>query len=61
MDAYEDAPAYAAGLRNGDIITTVDGTDITGLDLTSTVALIKGDKGTSVHLDAIRDETAFFR
>lgn len=59
MDAYEDAPAYAAGLRNGDIITTVDGTDITGLDLTSTVALIKGDKGTSVHLDAIRDETAF--
>ena len=58
MDAYEDAPAYAAGLRNGDIITTVDGTDITGLDLTSTVALIKGDKGTSVHLDAIRDETA---
>ena len=55
MDAYEDAPAYAAGLRNGDIITTVDGTDITGLDLTSTVALIKGDKGTSVHLDAIRE------
>ena len=59
IDAYEDAPAYAAGLRNGDKITTVDGTDITDMDLSSAVALIKGDKGTSVHLDAIRDETAF--
>ncbi len=59
IDAYEDAPAYAAGLRNGDKITTVDGTDITDMDLSSAVALIKGEKGTSVHLDAIRDETAF--
>ena len=56
IDAYEDAPAYAAGLRNGDKITTVDGTDITDMDLSSAVALIKGEKGTSVHLDAVRDE-----
>lgn len=41
IDAYEDAPAYAAGLRNGDKITTVDGTDITDMDLSSAVALIK--------------------
>lgn len=59
IDAYEDAPAYAAGLRNGDKITTVDGTDITGMDLSSAVALIKGEKGTSVHLDAVRDDAAF--
>lgn len=59
IDAYEDAPAYAAGLRNGDKITTVDGTDITDMDLSSAVALIKGEKGTSVHLDAVRDDAAF--
>ena len=40
-------------------ITTVDGTDITDMDLSSAVALIKGEKGTSVHLDAVRDDAAF--
>ena len=58
-DAVDAITASLAGLRNGDKITTVDGTDITDMDLSSAVALIKGDKGTSVHLDAIRDETAF--
>lgn len=55
-EAYEDAPAYMAGIRDGDCVTKVDGRDITGMDLSSAVALIKGDKGTSVELEIRRGE-----
>ncbi|MDD3240352.1 MAG: S41 family peptidase [Lachnospira sp.] len=55
IDAYEDAPAYQAGIRNGDLIIKVDGTDIREMDLSSGVALIKGDQGTTVNLEVLRD------
>lgn len=58
-DAYENAPAYEAGIRDGDRVAKVDGQDITDMDLTSAVALIKGDKGTSVHLEVLRDKSTF--
>ena len=32
-EAYEDAPAYKAGIRNGDKVTEVNGEDITGYDI----------------------------
>lgn len=61
-EAYEDAPAYKAGIRDGDCVTKVDGRDITGMDLSSAVALIKGDKGTSVELEVRRGgETLNFK
>ena len=53
-DPYEDAPAYKAGIRKGDCVVKVDGTDITDMDLSSAVALIKGDKGTTVNLEIRR-------
>ena len=53
-DPYEDAPAYKAGIRKGDCVVKVDGTDITDMDLSSAVALIKGDKGTTVNLEVRR-------
>lgn len=59
-EAYKNAPAYEAGIRDGDKITSVDGRDITELDLTSAVSLIKGDKGTSVRLEVVRDGEVFF-
>lgn len=52
---YKDAPADKAGLKEKDSIVKVDGEDITDMDLSSAVALIKGDKGTSVNLEIIRD------
>lgn len=55
VEAYENAPAYKAGVRDGDHILKVDGRDITGMDLTSGVALIKGEKGTNVELELIRN------
>ena len=50
-EAYEEAPAYKAGIRKGDYVSKVDGQDITDMDLSTAVALIKGEKGTSVHLE----------
>ncbi len=58
-EAYEEAPAYKAGIRKGDYVSKVDGQDITDMDLSTAVALIKGEKGTSVHLEVIRDDTTF--
>lgn len=54
-EAYEDAPAYKAGIRNGDKVIKVNGEDITGMDLSVAVALIKGEKGTDVNLTVIRN------
>lgn len=55
VQPYEDAPAYKAGLRAGDAITKIDGTDITDMELSAATALIKGEKGTSVTLDILRN------
>lgn len=56
VDAFDDGPAYKAGVRDGDIVIKVDDTDITGMDLSSAVALIKGEKGTQVKLTVLRDK-----
>ena len=59
LDAFEDGPAYKAGVRDGDVVIKVDDTDITGMDLSSAVALIKGDKGTQVNLTIVRDDKTY--
>lgn len=55
VDVYETGAGYKAGLRTGDRIVQVDGTDVTDKDLSSAVALVKGEKGTSVTLKVVRD------
>ena len=51
---YEDSPAQKAGLQAGDVISKVDGTDVTGMDLDSIVSMIKGEKGTEVKITVLR-------
>ena len=51
---YEDSPAQRAGLQAGDVISKVDGTDVTGMDLDSIVSMIKGEKGTEVKITVLR-------
>ena len=46
----EDSPGEKAGLRGGDIISKVDGTDIGSLSLGESVRLIRGPRGTKVTL-----------
>ena len=54
VDVYDNGAGYQAGLRSGDRVVNVDGRDITDMELSSAVALIKGYKGTSVTLEVIR-------
>lgn len=55
VDVYESGAGYKAGLRSGDRIIQVDGTDVTDMDLSSAVALVNGEKGTQVGLKIVRD------
>jgi carboxyl-terminal processing protease len=50
----EGTPAQEVGLQDGDIVKEVDGQDVTGLDLSETVSLIRGPEGTTVRLGLIR-------
>ncbi len=55
---YESSPAYAAGIREEDLITEVEGEDIAELDLDIAVSKIRGEEGSSVHLTVYRPSTA---
>lgn len=48
-------PAEAAGVRAGDVLTAVDDTDITSLDLTTVQGMVRGEEGTQVKLTLLRD------
>ena len=57
----EETPAQEAGLQEGDIIKEVDGEDVTGMELTEVVALIRGEEGTTVTLGIIRPPSSDLR
>lgn len=56
---YKNCPGYEAGIRPGDIIVKVAGTEVTGMDLDEAVALIRGEEGTTVTITLLRDEEIF--
>jgi carboxyl-terminal processing protease len=47
---FVNSPAYKAGIRPGDVIMKVDGKPCTGLTTTQVANLLKGPKGTPVHI-----------
>ncbi len=49
------SPAFRAGLRPGDIIVAVDGKPTEGLNTTQVASLLKGPKGTVVHVSVSRE------
>ncbi|MBQ9593265.1 MAG: S41 family peptidase, partial [Lachnospiraceae bacterium] len=51
----KNSPAEKAGIRRGDVLVTVNGDSVVGMDLDQVVALIKGEEGTDVTLGVVRE------
>ena len=56
--ALEEGPAYKAGIRSGDFITAVDGTDIRGKTLDDAVSGMRGLKGEPVTVTVLSPDKA---
>lgn len=54
---YEGTPSDEAGMLAEDIILSVDGTEADSMDVTDLVMLIRGEEGTTVHIEAYRPST----
>jgi carboxyl-terminal processing protease len=52
---FVNSPAYKAGIRPGDVILKVDGKSCTGLTTTQVASMLKGPKGTPVHITLGRE------
>jgi len=52
---FVNSPAYKAGIRPGDLILKVDGKVCTGLTTTEVADMLKGAKGTTVHISLGRE------
>ncbi len=54
---YEGTPSDTAGLLKDDVIISVEDTDATSMEVSELVKLIRGEKGTTVHLEVYRPST----
>jgi len=54
ISPIKDSPAEKAGLRPNDQVLAVDGESVEGLDLNEAVAKIRGEKGSEVTLEILR-------
>lgn len=55
MKVFADSPASKAGIKVNDIITAVNGTDVTGKSTTDVVKLIKESTNSKVTMSVLRD------
>ncbi len=54
---FAGTPAYRAGIRPGDIIVAVDGKPTDNMSTSDVADLLKGPKGTTVHITILREGT----
>ena len=54
-DAFEDGPAYKAGIRNGDKLIKVGNKSVAELSTSQVADLVKGKEGTTVEITVSRD------
>src|SRR5499427_2764562 len=52
---FVGTPAYRAGIRPGDIIAAVDGKPTDNMSTSDVADLLKGPKGTTVHITILRE------
>lgn len=57
VSPIEGFPADKAGLRAQDIIVSIDGKNTLGMSINDAVKKIRGEKGTKVKLDILRDKS----
>ena len=53
-EVLEGSPAEKAGIKAGDIITEIDGTDVSGMPITEISAMTKGAENTNVNISVLR-------
>lgn len=53
-----NSPAYEAGLKNGDMLTHVDGQSVLDLGMDGAKNVVRGEEGTDVKITVLRDGTA---
>ncbi|HUJ41131.1 MAG TPA: S41 family peptidase [Candidatus Acidoferrales bacterium] len=58
MAPFVGSPAYKSGIRPGDIISKVDGKPCDGLTTLQVADMLKGPKGTTVHISISREGNA---
>lgn len=54
QEIYKDTPAEEAGMKEGDVLLSVDGDDVTGMSLSEVVDLVKGEENTKVSVTVRR-------
>ena len=54
LHVYADTPAEEAGLKDGDVISKVGDVEGDSMELTELTSYIKGEEGTTVHLEIVR-------
>lgn len=54
---YRGTPSEEAGLKNGDIVISVEGIDATSVEVSELVQHIRGEEGTTVHMVIFRPST----
>ncbi len=52
---FNGTPAYKAGIHPGDVIIAVDGKSTENMSVTDVADMLKGPKGTTVHISISRD------
>lgn len=57
ISPIKDSPAERAGIKSKDIVLKVNGEEFTGDTMSDAVKVIKGEKGTKVHLTIYRPST----
>ena len=55
VEPFENSPAAKGGLKPGDVISKVAGKEVTGEDISEVVTNMKGEEGTEVTLEIIRE------
>jgi len=60
VSPLDGSPGQRAGLRAGDVITRVDGSDVHGISLLDAIQMIRGPRGSTVTLTIVRGGAAPF-